>query len=178
MPKAKLVKSEQLFSGRIFSLHRDTIVEPGGRAAAREIVRHPSAVVILPLLNEKEIVLIRQYRYAVDDFLWELPAGSLEKGETVLQAAGRELEEETGYQARALSELASFYSTPGFTDERMHLVLATQLTKTQVRPDEDETIEVHTISSEKVFAMLFGGDIIDAKTMVGLLLSRSKLNLT
>lgn len=177
MPKSKIVSSNKLFTGKTIELMQDSIIEPNGRPAIREVVRHPPAVVILPLLNANEIVLIRQYRYPADDFLWELPAGSVEKGETILQAAARELEEETGYRAGSVSELASFYSAPGFTDERMHLVLASQLTKTAVRPDDDEDIATHPISREKVFAMLFGGDIIDAKTMVALLLARSKLNL-
>lgn len=175
MPKSKILKSQKIFTGKTIQLFQDSVVEPGGRSAVREIVRHPPAVVVLPLLSTHEIVLIRQYRYAVDDYLWELPAGSCEPGESAIAAAARELEEETGYRAEALSELAAFYTTPGFTDEKMHLVLASQLTKATTRFDDDEDIETHAISREKVFAMLFGGDIIDAKTIAGLLMARSKL---
>jgi ADP-ribose pyrophosphatase len=177
MPKAKIVNSQKIFSGKTVELYQDFVIEPEGRAATREVVRHRPAVVILPLLNPNEILLIRQYRYPVDDYLWELPAGSIEAGETPMEAASRELEEETGYHAESLAELASFYSTPGFTDERMHLFLASNLTKTATKPDEDENIETHSISRPKVYAMLFGGDIVDAKTIAGLLLAKSKLNL-
>jgi ADP-ribose pyrophosphatase len=177
MPQSKISKSEKIFTGKIIELYQDSIVEPSGRAVVREVVRHPPAVVILPMLNQNEIILIRQYRYAVDDVLWELPAGSLEPGESVLDAAVRELEEETGYHAESVSELASFFSAPGFTDERMHLVMATNLTKTAANPDDDESIETHAISRDKVYAMFFGGDIIDAKTIVGLLIARSKQGL-
>lgn len=177
MPKSKVLNSKKLFTGRVLELFQDYVVEPSGRSTTREVVRHPPAVVILPMINKEDIILVRQYRYAVDDFLWELPAGSVENGETILQAGARELEEETGYHANSMSELAKFYSAPGFTDERMHLILASQLMKTQPHPDEDENIECHPISRDRVFAMLFGGDIIDAKTIVALLLAKSKLNI-
>jgi ADP-ribose diphosphatase len=177
MPKSKILNSKKLFTGQSIELVQDYVVEPSGRSTTREVVRHPPAVVVLPMINKSDIVLIRQYRYAVDEFLWELPAGSVENGESILAAGGRELEEETGYHAGAVSELARFYSAPGFTDEQMHLILASQLTKTEAHPDSDESIECHAISREKVFAMLFGGDIIDAKTIAGLLLAKSKLNL-
>jgi ADP-ribose pyrophosphatase len=177
MPQSKITKSEKIFAGKVIELYQDSIIEPGGRAVVREVVRHPPAVVILPVITQNDLILIRQYRYPVDDVLWELPAGSLEPGESVLEAAVRELEEETGYHAESVSELASFFSAPGFTDERMHLVLATNLTKTAANPDDDESIESHAISRDKVYAMLFGGDIIDAKTIVGLLIARSKLGL-
>ncbi len=177
MPKSKIITSKQIFTGKTISLVQDYVVEPNGRPSTRDVVRHPPAVVVFPLVNRNEILLVRQFRYAVDDFLWELPAGSVEKGETNIQAAGRELEEETGYRAETLSPLGSFYSAPGFTDERMHLVLASQLTKTRPHPDEDEEIEAHVISRQKVYAMLMGGDIVDAKTIVALMLAREKLNL-
>lgn len=177
MPKAKVLNSQKIFTGRVIELYQDSVVEPSGRSVTRDVVRHAPAVVVLPLLNPKEIILVRQYRYAVDEFLWELPAGGVEKGETPMQAAARELEEETGYRAGSFSELGTFYSAPGFTDERMHLILASRLTKSVSRPDEDESIESHTISFEKAFAMLFGGDIIDAKSIAGLLLARAKLNI-
>ncbi len=177
MSKSKIITSKKLFTGKAIELFQDFILEPNGRSAMRDVVRHPPAVVIFPVLNPSEILMVRQYRYAVDDYLWELPAGSVEKGESIPQAAQRELEEETGYQAATAKELASFYSAPGFTDERMHVILASQLTKGKPQLDEDEDIETHAISKQKVFAMLFGGDIIDAKTIAALLLVKEKLRL-
>jgi ADP-ribose pyrophosphatase len=177
MPKSRILDSQKQFTGRVFEVMRDQVVEPNGRTAIRDVVRHLPAVVVFPRLSKDEMLLIRQYRYAVDEYLWELPAGTVEPGEEIQDAGRRELEEEAGYRAESLSTLASFYSAPGFTDERMHVLLASSLTKTQARPDEDEQIEVHTISFEKAYAMLFGGVIIDAKSIAAMLLVRSKLNL-
>ncbi|MDD5543985.1 MAG: NUDIX hydrolase [Acidobacteriia bacterium] len=177
MSRSRILNTQKLFAGKTFEVITDRVVEPNGRIVVRDVVRHSPAVVIFPLLSKSEILLIRQYRYATDEFLWELPAGSVESGETIPQAGLRELEEETGYKAASISELFSFYSAPGFTDEKMHVILASSLTKTAPRPDDDENIEIHIISLEKVYAMLFGGVIIDAKSIASLLLVRSKLNL-
>lgn len=177
MSRSKILSTQKLYTGRTFEVLCDRVVEPSGRIVVRDVVRHSPAVVVFPMLSKNEIILIRQYRYATDEYLWELPAGGIEPGETIQQAGLRELEEETGYLAASLSELFSFYSAPGFTDEKMHVMLASSLTKSTPRPDDDENIEVHIISLEKAYAMLFGGVIIDAKSIASLLLVRSKLNL-
>lgn len=176
--KARLLSSKTLYRGRVFELKRDRIVEPGNITATREVVEHPGSVVILPLLANGHIVLVRQFRYPARDSLWELVAGSMEPGESVIAAARRELLEETGYRAGRLKRLLSFYSSPGFLTERMHLVEAQGLTLSQARPEPDERIEVKAFSKSRIQKLLREKKIRDGKTLVGLLwnLQNPKLN--
>jgi ADP-ribose pyrophosphatase len=136
----------------------------------REVVRHPGSVVILPCLDDNRICLIRNYRVSVDQTLIELPAGTLEEGEEPLQTAFRELIEETGYRADVMTPLNSFYAAPGILDERMHLFAATGLTKGDPRREANEQIENLVITWGEAFDLLRRGEIIDAKTIVGLCL--------
>ncbi|HHY40320.1 MAG TPA: NUDIX hydrolase, partial [Syntrophaceticus sp.] len=143
--KEKLVSSQEIFQGRIIKVQLDTVELPNGKIAKREVVKHPGAVVILPLTNEGEVVMVRQYRHATGEILLELPAGKRDGGEEPLECARRELEEETGYTAEQWQVICSFYTSPGFCDELLYLILAKGLVKGEACPDEGEFIDVVTI---------------------------------
>lgn len=162
-------KEELLLTGRIFRVVRKWTAGTDGQKHVREIIRHPGAVVILPRLADGRVVLIRNYRMAVDRHVIELPAGTLEPGEDSLAAAHRELAEETGYRAHSLELLASFFSSPGILDERMHLFLATGLEAGATDLQPDEQIEPLVLPWEEAVAMARDRRIEDAKTLIGLL---------
>ncbi|HEV2424069.1 MAG TPA: NUDIX hydrolase [Terriglobia bacterium] len=169
MPRLRVLNSRTLYQGRVVTLKLDQIIEPGGLRARREVVVHPGSVVVIPRLADGRIVLVRQYRYAARQSLWELVAGGLDGRETVLAAARRELLEETGYRSRRMRRLFSFYPSPGVLTERMHLVEARDLTLTKATPEEDERIEVGRFPESELRRMLESGRIHDGKTLVGLL---------
>jgi ADP-ribose pyrophosphatase len=167
--RARTIKSKTLYRGRIVELRLDRVIEPGGVEATREIIYHPGSVVVIPHLPDGRIILVRQYRYAAKDSLWELVAGGLEKGETPRQGARRELIEEAGYRARVLKPVLDFYPSPGILSEKMHLVEAFDLTPAKGEPDEDERIEVGIFTVEEVMSMIRKRKIHDGKTLVGIL---------
>jgi ADP-ribose pyrophosphatase len=167
-PRIPVLDSKMIYEGRVVKLRLDRIIEPGGVEATREIVAHPGSVVVLPLLPGNRVLLIRQFRYAAGRSLWELVAGGLEPGESVLKAARRELLEETGYRAGRLRRIMSFFPTPGFVAEQMHLVLATGLTPGQAQPESDERIEARIFPLRELRKMLRTNRIRDGKTLVGL----------
>jgi ADP-ribose pyrophosphatase len=170
------VKVDEKFNKRITEikgryLHYcvDEVTLSNGNISTREMVVHPGAVAIVALTSEKEIILVKQYRYPVKEILYELPAGKLEKGEAPAYSARRELEEETGYSAEKWEKLASFYTAPGFSSEYMHLYLATNLVKKEAHPDPDEIIMYEKIPLAKVWQMIETGEIKDGKTVLGIL---------
>jgi len=169
--RARLLSSKTLYKGRVFQLKIDRIIEPGNIKATREVVDHPGSVVILPYLPNGRVILIRQFRYPARQSLWELVAGTMEPRESVTRAARRELLEETGYRARSIKPVLSFYSSPGFLTERMHLVEARNLTFSKANPEPDERIEVREFSRSQVKKLLREKRIEDGKTLVGLLWS-------
>lgn len=178
MSKLRVLKSKEIYRGRLIQLRVDRIVEPGGVTAEREIVHHSGSVVILAHTDDGRIVLVRQYRYGVKQFLWELVAGGLEPGEKPLAAARRELLEETGYRAKKLRLLFDFFPSPGILTEKMFLVEATGLTRSKAQPDPDERIKVGRFTPVRVLKMVKSRQIRDAKTLVGvfwLLLAKSAL---
>ncbi len=155
MPKrARTLRSKTLYRGRIVELRLDRVIEPGGVEATREIIYHPGSVVVIPHLPDGRIILVRQYRYAAKDSLWELVAGGLEKGEKPIQGARRELIEEAGFRARKLTTVLDFYPSPGILSEKMHLVEAWDLTPAKGVPDEDERIEVGIFTLDEVVKMI------------------------
>ena len=164
----------RVFEGRIFTVQTETLTLPDGRTFTAEIIRHPGAVVIVPVTDANEIVLVRQYRHAIGRFAWELPAGSLKPTEDVTAAAGRECQEEIGLVSSRLTPLGSFFPTPGYCDEEMHFFRADGLREPTVdeiaRPDEDEEIEARAFSREAIHRMIDAGEIIDLKTVAGLAL--------
>ena len=164
-----VLSSKSVYRGRIVQLRVDRVEEPGGVVAEREIVDHAGSVVVLPVLSNGQVLLVRQYRHAVRERLWELVAGGIKERETPRRAAARELREETGYQARAWKSLFAFYPSPGFLSERMFLVEARGLCRAQSKPEPDEFIEVGAFSRNELRALIRQGRIKDGKTLVGLL---------
>lgn len=154
-----------LYRGRIVDLGLETVELPNSQQVSLEIVRHPGGAVIAAIDDESRICLVRQYRHAAGDFIWEVPAGKLDSGEPPLATAQRELKEEAGVLAEKWSDLGVIYSTPGFCDERLHLYLAQNLTLTSYSPQPDEHIQVHWLSFEKALKWALIGQIQDAKTL-------------
>ena len=162
-------EADLLFQGKLFRVEQAVQVTPDGVEHPRQIVRHPGAVVILPILDDGRICLVRNYRVAVNESLVELPAGTLEPGEEPARTAERELAEETGYRAGRLEHLLSFYMSPGILDERMHLFLAEQLRPGPTDLDAGEDLQPMLLDWDEALEMVRRGDIRDAKTVVGLL---------
>jgi len=165
----KTLSSSNIFQGRIISLRKDKVKLPDGRISTREIIEHPGAVVILAINKEKEIIMIKQFRKATEEVLWELPAGTLEENEKLIDCARRELEEETGYYPRKLKKIITFFSTPGFCNEKLTLFIAEDLIKGNKNEDEDEFIQVEHIKIKKALEMIKKNIIKDAKTIIGIL---------
>lgn len=165
----RTLESEKLYDGKIVKLFRDTVELPNGKTAFREIVRHPGGVIILPIDHEGNVYLVRQFRYAYDRAILEIPAGKLEYGEEPLSAARRELEEEIGATAESWVSLGDIWPTPGFCDEVQHLWLARGLTFGATNPDEDEFLEQVQLPFEEVFAMAADGRMQDSKSVVAIL---------
>jgi ADP-ribose diphosphatase len=161
--------SQLIFSGRIFSVRRHTAIEPGGLRTTREIVHHPGSAVILPQFSDGRILLIRQYRLAIRRRIWELPAGTIDKGETAFQTARRELGEETGYTSKSWRKLLEYFPSPGFIDEKMTLFLASDIRPGPPHMEEDERIRTRAFSMVQLLRMMEKKKIVDAKSLVGLL---------
>ena len=166
---ASILKSEMIYEGPVFGLRRDQVVEPSGVHAVREVITHPGSVVVLPILSDKRILLIRQYRHATRQYLWELVAGRIDAGEKPKQAAKRELIEETGYRAKKFTVFLDVFPTPGFLEERMYILLAEGLTPGEATPEEDEKIEAKAFTRKEVEKMIENNVIRDAKTVAGVL---------
>lgn len=167
--KLKVLKSRMVFRGKVFGVRRDEVVEPNGVRATREMITHPGSVVVLPVLKDGRIVMIRQYRYAARQYLWELVAGRIDEGERVKEAAARELFEETGYRAKRFSIFLDVFPTPGFLEERMYILLAEGLTEGEARPEADEKIFSRVFRVEELKQMMKRGRLRDAKSIAGLL---------
>jgi ADP-ribose pyrophosphatase len=169
---AELIARTTVHQGRIFQLEIDIVKLPTGHTVDMEIVRHPGSVVLLPIPEAGKIILIRQYRYTIDRWIWELPAGSLKPGEDPDKAAARECEEEIGLVPQRITRLRGFYPTPGFCDEEMIFYRCEDLRPpapdSTTRKDDDEEIEPRTFTIDEARALLRSGDIIDLKTLGGL----------
>ncbi len=167
---ARVLNHQRLYEGRVLDLDLDDVEEPGGVRGRREVVRQRGSVAALPVHEDGRVTLVRQYRYAVDALVWELPAGRRDPGETPEEGARRELEEEVGLRAGVLEPLSTFWTTPGFTDEVMHLFRATALAPVPPRPEADERIETGVFSLAEAESMIRRGEIREGKTLVALLL--------
>jgi ADP-ribose pyrophosphatase len=158
-----------IYQGRVFGLRRDEVLEPSGLRTTREVITHPGSVVVLPVLPDGRIVMIRQYRHATRQYLWELVAGRKEPEETPKEGAARELLEETGYRAKRFKVFLDVFPTPGFLEERMYLLLAEGLTAGEAQPEEDEKIEVRVFKLKGLKQMIKSGRLRDAKSIAGIL---------
>ncbi len=167
--RARILRSEVVYQGSIFAVRRDEVIEPGGLRATREIVTHPGSVVVLPVLPDGRIVLVRQFRYASGQFLWELVAGRKEPGESPQRGAARELLEETGYRARRFRIFLDVFPTPGFLTERMFILLAEGLTPGRAQPEEDEILTSRAFSLAELERMIRRGRLRDAKSIAAIL---------
>lgn len=167
--KSDVVKSEEVFKGKIIDVYHDTISLPDGRMALREIIKRGSAAAIVPVDSDGNIILVKQYRHPVGDCVLEIPAGMIEDGEDPLVCAKRELQEETSFKTDDLKFLTKMYSAIGFCDEQIYIYLADNLSQGSFNLDEDEFIEVEKYSLEDAISMIFNGKIVDSKTMVGIL---------
>lgn len=162
------IASETHYEGKVITVKVDDVRLPNGKTAKREIVHHQGAVAVLPLTEDGKMITVRQFRKALERSILEIPAGKLEKGEEPLQCAKRELEEETGYTAAHYEHLSSFYTSPGFADELLHIYVATGLTPGEMRPDEDEFVEVIPLTLAEAQEKHRAGEIRDAKTVLAL----------
>jgi len=165
----KTMKCERIYEGRIINVRVDTVELPNKKYSKREIVEHPGAVGIIPVTKDKKIILVKQFRKSVEEVLLEIPAGKIESQEDPYKCALRELEEETGFTADSVKKLSEFYTTPGFSNEVIHIYLAENLEVGSVNLDEDENIEIVKLSVEEVLDKIQIGEIKDAKTIVGIL---------
>ena len=161
------LETEEVFNGRIINLKVKKVRLPNQKVSTKEIVEHQGGVAVIPY-QDGEITLIKQFRKAVEEVLYELPAGLLEKGEETIDCAKRELKEETGYKAESLTKIHEFYTSPGFTNELLHIYLATDLNECEQEMDEDEFIELERMSLKTVKSKLNAGEFKDAKTIIGL----------
>jgi ADP-ribose pyrophosphatase len=170
--KARVLSRRLVYKGSVFWVTSERVIEPSGVRVLREVVRHTGSVVILATLEgpgEPRVLLERQYRHAADSYLWELPAGRIDKGEQALAAAKRELLEETGYKARRWKKILKFYASPGFVAEPMTVFWARDLTPGPAQPEADEVIEQRLVLLSKAVRMVLRGTIRDAKTISGVL---------
>lgn len=167
--KAKTISGKIVFKGKVFSVRRDEIIEPTGVRATRDMIAHPGSVVVMPVQDDGKIVLIRQYRYAARQYLWELVAGRIDAGENPKQAARRELIEETGLRAKKFRVFLEFWPSPGFLEEKMFVLLAEGVTQGLAEPEEDERIEAKAFTRDEIEKMLKSGALRDGKTISSLL---------
>lgn len=176
MLKEKTMAKETIYQGKIISVHRDQVQFPDGQLGTREVVDLSDAVAIVAITEKSEVLLVKQYRYPVVSELLEIPAGKLEMDEQPLDCAKRELEEETGYRAEEWKQLVSYYSSPGFCNERMTLFLAGGLSLHQTKFDVDEFIETSKTPLPDALELIRSGRIQDAKTIIGLLWAERMLD--
>lgn len=175
--KFELIDSETVFRGRVFTIRRDNLCTPDGRMTKFDIVEHHGSVVILPIDNEGNLLLVRQYRHAAVDDLLELPAGTLDSpDEMPVHCAAREIREETGMRAGNLLELGKFYLAPGYSTELMTVFLATDLHVDPLDPDADEFLQVEKIPLAEALSIAEAGKMPDAKTLAALLMARPHLS--
>ncbi|WP_144350358.1 NUDIX hydrolase [Sporomusa termitida] len=167
----QLITSTRLFEGKVINLRRDEVLLPNGKGGTREVVEHPGAVAVIALTADGKVILVRQYRHPVQQVMLEVPAGKLDPGETPAACALRELAEETGFAANKLRKLTSMYTTPGFSNEIIHIFLAEDLVESAQEPDEDEFINSEKYTPHQIAGMVARGEICDAKSLVALYLA-------
>ena len=175
MKTAVCNRSTLIRKGRVFDFYAENVTLPNDVTLEMEIIRHPGAAAIVPVLADRRVLLLQQYRHAVGGFIWEIPAGTLDPGEDPLACARRELVEETGYSARHFEKLSEITPLPAYSDERIHLFLARKLQPAEQNLDADEVIQVQEVEFQTALEMIGCGEIQDAKSMAGLLMASAWL---
>jgi ADP-ribose pyrophosphatase len=165
----KIVSSKEAYTSKIFQVTEEEATDGKGYDIKRSIIRHPGSAVMMAVDEKNRVLLVQQYRLPAAKRMWELPAGRLDAGETALQAAKRELIEETGYRAKQWKKLAEFYPSPGYVGEKMSIFLASGLTEGEAKPMDDERIEKQWFSKRELAELLRTNKIVDGKTMIGFL---------
>ena len=168
----KINKQTPLHQGRVFTLVKENVTLDNDVTIDIDIIRHPGASAMVPLSDNNQVILIKQYRHAIGDYIWEIPAGTLHENEEPLECAKRELIEETGFSANEWQKLGEITPVPGYSDERIHLFLATGLTPATQNLDEDEVLKVHEMPLDVVMEMIYKGEIQDGKTICGMFMAR------
>ena len=166
---AKVISTETIFTGRVFNVQRDVVVEPDGLRASREFIAHPGSVVVMPVFPNGDLLMVRQYRHAAEQYMWELVAGRKEPEETPLAGAKRELLEETGYAAKRYTQMLNVFPTPGFVRERMWIFAAEGLIAGKAQPEDDEHITARRFPLKQALGLIGRGAIHDAKSVAGIL---------
>lgn len=165
----RVIESRRLYEGQVVNLRVDTVELADGRRATREVVEHADVVAIVPLLEDGDVLLVRQYRLPTEQLMLEVPAGGVDEGETPEEAAQRELAEEIGRRAGRLERLCAFYVSPGFCDEYVHVFLATELTEASLPRDVDEELEVVRMPLAEAVRLVLEGELRDSRSVIGLL---------
>lgn len=169
MDEAKLLTTKSVYEGKVVRLRLDRVELPNGRAVEMELIRHSGAAAVVPIDADGNVLLVRQYRHATSGWILEVPAGKLDGSESPEVCARREVEEETGYRAGSLESLGWIWTTPGFTDERIWLFLARDLTRSEQRLEDDEVLSVLRVPAREAFEKALGGEITDGKSVCALL---------
>ncbi|MCL4378301.1 MAG: NUDIX hydrolase [Actinobacteria bacterium] len=170
------IDSKEVFKGKILRVYFDKVRLPNNKIATREKVSHPGAVAVVPLNDRNEVILVKQYRYPINKVLIEIPAGKLDSNESPIVCAGRELEEEVGAGDGNLILLATIYTSPGFSDEKMNIYLAQGFKEKDNKLDDDEFLHIMKIKFNKCLEMINKGEISDAKSIIGILMTRNYMN--
>ena len=170
-PRAELLERRVIWEGSVGSFGLDTVVLPSGERATLALFKHPGASAVVPFLDRENVVLLRQFRHAAGGVIWEVPAGKLDRGEAPAVCAVRELEEETGYRASRVVQTGAVLTTPGFTDERIHLFCAYDLAPGPARPEAHELIRTEIVLLERALVMIERGEIVDGKSIAALFLA-------
>lgn len=176
MNKAKCNHASLINKGRVFDLYSENVTLPNGVTTDMDVIRHPGAAAIVPVTDDGHILMLKQYRHAIGGFIWEIPAGTLDPVEDEITCAKRELIEETGYSARKIEKLGVITPLPAYSDERIHIYLATNLSRAAQKLDEDELLSVHPVAIKTALDMIARGEIEDAKTIASLHLALNRLS--
>lgn len=175
MGEYKRIRQELMYQGKVVAFYKDILKLPNGNVVEWDLVKHPGAAAIIPVLDDGRIILVEQFRNALGHKTLEIPAGGIEKGETPLQCVAREVEEETGYRSETITPLIEVITAIGFCDEKIPIFVAKDLKKTQQHLDEDEEIVIKTVTLDEAVEMILNGNIIDSKTVSGILAYKATL---